>query len=112
MKIQKDSESFARATQKACRLLPEMFRPRIAFRFDSAFMSRSVVGSKGFVYTVKIWNEQISSFESHCDCAAGKAEFVCYHVASVWLDYQTMKTHQKVWNLSLLPQIVESSYVH
>lgn len=112
MKIQKDSISFARASEKSYRLLPQMFRPKLLTRFGQFIITRSVVGSKGFVYTVKIWNEQLTTFNAVCDCPAGKKEMPCYHVAAVWLDYQSLKINRKIYHLDLLPTVVSSSYVN
>ena len=106
MKIEKDSQSYRNAVEKSYRLLPEMFKMRVEIRSFNPIISRRVVGSKGFVYSVKIWADGISNFSAVCDCRAGQKEMCCYHIAAVYEDYIRAKIRGEIYSLRILPQVL------
>ena len=114
MLIHKDSSSYRRAVEKQFRLLPDMYKMRVEFVGSRPFITRRVVGSRGHVYTVRIWNDGVSCFESSCDCRAGFEGFVCYHVAAVYEDFRRAKTDGQVYPLEIIPHafFVENVFVY
>ncbi len=103
MLIYKDSSQFRRAVEKSYRLLPEMFKTHLSFRYGLPVVSRRVVGSRSFVYSVRIWSDGVSCFDAVCNCAAGKKEIVCYHVAAVYSDFERNKINGNIYSLNILP---------
>lgn len=103
MLINKDSSCFGRASAKALRISPKMYRPKIEFFGGRAVVRRSVVGTAGNVYYCSILSDGISRFDGNCDCPAGLKNSVCYHLAAVYLDYQKMKRAEKIFPLEILP---------
>lgn len=81
MKLNFNSDSFARAYSKHCRLLPNI-RLKPAIRPD-AFRVK-VLGSRGVWYDVLLYGQNKSDVGAACSCAAGQKDMVCYHVASAW----------------------------
>lgn len=84
MKLELGSESFARASVKAGRLLPEI-RVR-ASGWHSSFDVR-VCGSGRVWYTCGVWSSVDGGVSCGCSCAAGDKKLHCYHVAAAWQLY-------------------------
>ncbi len=84
MKLQFETDSFTRASEKANRLQPKI-RVR-ASRWRNSWDVR-VLGSGAVWYSVEIYPSVVGGLNSVCSCAAGRKGLNCYHVAAAWEMY-------------------------